>query len=80
MSGEKSPASGLKVKKMKLRELIRSAGCRDTSVPEAYFRHETPDLWLRELQEKIAADIRREEARAREQMAWLCSLPAAKDA
>jgi hypothetical protein len=38
----------------------------------------SPDLWLRELQQKIDDQIREEEARAREQMAWLCSLPAAR--
>lgn len=50
------------------------AGLIDSSTPRAHYPYETVDGWMRELNEKIAADIRREEEAARRHMEFLCSL------
>lgn len=63
-----------------LRDLIACCRCRDTAAPEAYLWHDSPDAWLRRLQERIDADIREAEARARAHLDMLCNAPAAKDA
>src|SRR5690606_23438255 len=61
-----------------LRTRIRAVflTCPDTTAPRFHFpsREPDPDAWLKELKEKIAADIRREEEAARRHMEFLCSL------
>lgn len=46
----------------------------DTNSPRVFFRYESVDGWMRELNERIDADIRREEEAARRHMEFLCSL------